>query len=421
MKKSYYFSIYHHNLLIDDNTLIVRKFIVLKNKQHQICAFTDFHNYVIPKKQLARSIHYNGGARFDFIIKFLNYVFWEKYHIESLDMISVSIVRDFLIYFGLCSLQNDTKKLTKATVEQCITATLDFINALIEDKNLQLNITKEDLYKTIFVRNKQGKMIKKKVPVFDVTYLSKPKDIFRDMPNKVFEIFLNHFMNEHPELLMLVTLSAFAGLRPSESCNVRREDSNLGPGIQFTFLEGELFKITIDLTETLNLRSDLLPVGGIKKHRTQYVPEIIKSAFYECYLHYMNYINEKKYEADYGPLSLNKQGKAITYDSYYGKFRNIVRNEIIPILLSDENPEVVYYGHLLLENNISPHIFRHWYSVQLVLNGYSIHELMHARGDSSPTSALVYLQNKGEIEKQYRLVNTEIFNYMNWLAEKEYK
>lgn len=135
----------------------------------------------------------------------------------------------------------------------------------------------------------------------------------------------------------------------------------------------------------------------------------------------MNYINGKKYEADYGPLSLNKQGKAITYDSYYGKFRNIVRNEIIPILLSDENPEVVYYGHLLLENNISPHIFRHWYSVQLVLNGYSIHELMHARGDSSPTSALVYLQNKGELEKQYRLVNTEIFNYMNWLAEKEYK
>ena len=104
---------------------------------------------------------------------------------------------------------------------------------------------------------------------------------------------------------------------------------------------------------------------------------------------------------------------------YYQRFRKIIREEMIPIFLKSDDPEVVFFGQLLQENNISPHIFRHWYTTQLVLSGVNeVSELMSARGDNSPESAWVYLQNKGEIAKQYGQVNNGVFDYMNWQAGK---
>ena len=75
-----------------------------------------------------------------------------------------------------------------------------------------------------------------------------------------------------------------------------------------------------------------------------------------------------------------------------------------------------------MENNLSPHVFRHWYTVQLVLSGIdNVGELMGARGDTSPESSLTYLQNKGDLEKQYRKVNNGMFNYLSWAAKKIHK
>jgi hypothetical protein len=43
---------------------------------------------------------------------------------------------------------------------------------------------------------------------------------------------------------------------------------------------------------------------------------------------------------------------------------------------------------------------------------------MYWRGDKSPESALVYLQNKGDLVKQYAKVNNEIFDYSMWKVSK---
>ena len=123
----------------------------------------------------------------------------------------------------------------------------------------------------------------------------------------------------------------------------------------------------------------------------------------------------RKYEAEYGALTINKQGKALTYDNYYIKFQNVIK-DVIPELLNSDDPEAVNYGHLLHEKNISPHIFRHWFSVKLTLFGEDVSGLMYWRGDKSPESSLTYLQNKGDLEKQYRKVNSEIFDYSLWKA-----
>ena len=87
-------------------------------------------------------------------------------------------------------------------------------------------------------------------------------------------------------------------------------------------------------------------------------------------------------------------------------------------MLASDDPQTVNYGHMLQENSISPHILRHWFSVRLTLYGEDVAGLMYWRGDKSPESALTYITNKSELEKQYKLVNNKAFDYMLWKASK---
>jgi integrase len=180
-------------------------------------------------------------------------------------------------------------------------------------------------------------------------------------------------------------------------------------------------KIAIDLTMERPLRSDNVIVGSIKKERIQHVPSLFIQPFMTCYRIYEDYMaTNKKREPDYLPFSVNRSGKAMTYDAYRKRFEKIVQ-EMIPIYLNTDDPELVIYGRILMERPISPHIFRHFYTVQLVLSGVSdVGELMSMRGDSSPESALTYLQNKGELEKQYSLVNNHTFDFLKFSAAAQH-
>lgn len=210
---------------------------------------------------------------------------------------------------------------------------------------------------------------------------------------------------------MLIASSAFAGIRPSEACNVRQEISPLGPGIYISTSNGNVREIKIDLKKEYVLRSDLINVGGIKKEREQKVYPRFINAFMQCYRIYKEYMTNLKFEKEYMPLNVNRNGKAMTYATYLQKFRNMIK-ELIPIMLNSDNEEVQEYAHILLEHNISPHIFRHWFSVRLTLYGESVATLMYWRGDKSPESAITYLQNKSELSKRFQKINDEAFALM---------
>lgn len=418
MQSTIRFSVYEHTFVIKDNLLISRKFIVLKDSDNHIVAWTDFHKYIRSgKNKYAKKITDDGNKRFYYVVKLLNYAFYNKYQIKKITDLTINIVKEFLNDYGIGMLPYDKQTRTESTVNVCIRTIIDFMELLYENKRGKCKFRPSDLYKTVEVRNKHGKIINKKIPAFEVLFINNNNEIFRDMPESVFSIFLNVIMKSHKDVLMLVALSAFAGLRPSESCNVRRNDSKLGAGIRFIIVDDEVEDIIIDLKKELNLRSDLMKVGSIKKERTQHVYPAFLKAFYECYQIYMDYIEGKKYEADYGALTMNKQGKAMTYYSYYGKFKEVIA-DVIPELLSSNDPEVINYAYLLQENNLGPHVFRHWFSVKLTLFGEDVAGLMNWRGDKNPQSALVYLQNKGDLIKQYSKVNNEIFDYNMWRSKK---
>ena len=90
----------------------------------------------------------------------------------------------------------------------------------------------------------------------------------------------------------------------------------------------------------------------------------------------------------------------MTYRTYYRRFKKAV-SEIIPLLLSDSDPELRVYAGILQEEGAAPHIWRHIFTQILVLSGLTEAQIMNARGDSSPVSALSYLHRKSELMKMY--------------------
>lgn len=414
----YRFGVYEHNLVVEGN-LVTKHLIVIKDGENNIVRWTNLHTYCKGDKYKAvRSITASDRTSCYFNTKLLNYVYFEKYHIKNIKELTPQMVINFFQDYGMCRLQEDTPDTSrnKETVERCINFILRFLSFLSKDEAYLKNVI-DELY---YTEDKWDKMTRKfrkaLVPKFTVYHKAKEKECFRDIVNGAFKIIFNEIRSNHKNLLMLFALGAFAGLRPSEACNVRREDSPLGPGITFKIYDGDVEDIFIHIEEDKVLRSDLKNVGKIKRYRTQKVYRQFIPEFLSCYQEYMDYIKGKKYEAKYAPLTVNRNGKAYTYESYIKDFRKITRN-CINTMLSSNNNETVNYGMLLQENNISPHILRHWFTVQLLLAGENEVGIQTWRGDKNIESALTYLQRKSEIEKEFGKVSDEMFDYMMWKAE----
>lgn len=418
----FHFAVYEHILVYDGDKKIKRQLIVLKDLYNNIIGWTDFHKFAQSPSTRIKSIYSDSGKRCYAIAMFLNYVYFDCYHISKLSELTPQMVCDFLNDYGLCRLpgDNETTIRNKTTVTVCIAAIMDFLSLVIK-KNPCFKMKVDDLYHYEKFFDKRTKREKsRRVPNFNIYFSDGNRQkMLRDLPEGAFRIIFSVIAENHRNILMLAALSAFGGLRPSEACNVRREDSPLGSGMRFQYTNGKVSDVIVDLREEKMLRSDLLDVGGIKKPREQHIYPKFLNQFVDCYTLYSNYIVGYPYEADYGALTNTRSGKAMTYKSYLNAFQKAVQDSI-PKMLACDDPKVQHYGFLLQEHSISPHIFRHWFSVCLMLDGATISELMSWRGDKSPESSLTYLQNKSELVKQYYNVSSQIVDYNLWRADKKF-
>ena len=426
MKNRVRFVSYLHKLVLDDGTTASFRFIALRLADNTL-RFTNFHKYI---SNGISDIHSDPAQATAYVVMFLNYAFFEA-GVKSLDELTPVVIKAFLNSYAQGTLESESnRKVTgrsKVTIKQVANFVRKFVENYADANKETSSINVNELFKKELRRNKRGQSYYATVPKFAVAVNgSKTSTVYRDMPNKAFNIIFKHIRLHHPELLMLVALSAFAGLRPSEACNVRRADSPLGAGMRWTYVNGKPIKCVIDLRHEYALRSDGVHVGGIKREREQVVPEMFIGALHDAYQEHLRNmdVHNIKCEAEFGPLSVNSRGMAITYASYYGKFREIINNELVPVFLADKDPAVVDFGRMLLERNLSPHVFRHWYTVQIVV-GYDlslkdIGELMLYRGDKNKDSCLTYIQNKGALRDQYTDVNNKNYEYNYWLAEKLY-
>ena len=104
-------------------------------------------------------------------------------------------------------------------------------------------------------------------------------------------------------------------------------------------------------------------------------------------------------------MFINSRGKAMRYQNYLDRFHELVEEHFRPELLKSSDPELSLYGQLLSTNTLGPHSLRHWYTVQLVLWGEGVAGIEYWRGDTNPQSALTYLRNKGDLNRELRMTN----------------
>ncbi|WP_429464687.1 hypothetical protein [Neobacillus sp. B4I6] len=259
-------------------------------------------------------------------------------------------------------------------------------------------------------------------PISISSYIEK-KPLLRDIPNKVFQILLR-MCAEHPkyqDIALAICFGAFCGLRASEICNVRQ---HLDGGVSYSKNGyGEFRYFSIDLENPKNMRSDWVYVGGIKKLRNQKVYPNFMRTFKQYYDRHLERLKKKKIEKGFYPMFVNEQGKAMTSKDFRDKFKKLVHVHLVEELRDSPDSELRSYAQLLETFELSTHSLRHYFSVQLVLNGEGLFELMEWRGDSSEESSWTYLRDKSELKKIYAEANKclidDILNRVHMKQEHE--
>ena len=413
-KTRYRYSVFEHTLVFDETRVYPRSFIVLKNQYNVIVHFTCFHNYVDAyEKGVCIPLASDAKAKMRYICAMLNYILIDHYEEFGAGHI-FSVTKDMLITFFqdyALAKQPDGGFRGRQSIEKCVSTVTSFFRKLYRKFGGYMSVSMSDLYTERIVFTKHGKMQKRLSPDFKVRGIATNKTIFRDIPTKVFQIIVHLAFRWMPEIAFAICLQAFAGLRPGEVCNVRQETSPLGSGLVVTLVDGVIRKVEIDLTAEYLLRSDGVSCGRIKKERRQRIYPAFLPAFTKAYEFHRNLLRDH-FEPKYCPMFVNSRGKAMTYHDYRNKFRGLIMDYVRPALMNHADPECRLYGQLLYEHTLGPHALRHWFSVQLVLMGEDVAGLQYWRGDGNPESALLYLQNKGDLMKELSETNNLLADFM---------
>lgn len=399
------YGVYTHTFYTSEGDAFERSFIVLKDESGLIKRFTRLHLYAkVYHSKTAIPLTSDPKKKLYHICSMLNYVLVDhgnRYGIRHVFNITKPMLTDYFNAYALEKKADDSHK-SAESIERCVCEITDFMAELSKSFRGYVKVTSNELYRQD-APVKTGKYGRKRyVPDFQIRGIFEPSRKFRDLPTKAVELLIPLAFRYAPDIAFAICIQAFAGLRAGEVMSIRREDSPLGAGITFTELSGTITEIKIDLSSNMVLRSDDMPAGHIKKYRMQKVYPPYRKAFCQAYEYHKRFLEGRPYEAAYGPMFINRSGKAMTYRSYHDKFDQLISYHLIPELLKASDPELRLYGQLLCENRLTPHALRHWFTVQLVLRGENIAGIQYWRGDKNPESAFVYLQNKGDLNKELR-------------------
>jgi len=421
-RKEYRYGLYSHKLITIRGEVYTRHFIVLKNRFGLIACFTQFHNYVsVYDAKVFAPLVSDAETKLRYVCVMLNYVLvghYNKFQIDHVFKIKREALECFFRDYAQERLSDGSHR-GKQSIEKCVHAVTMFFRKLRRKFGTAVLLSETDLVIEATVYNRHGKPRKQKRPAFQAKGFVSHKKVFRELPTKAFRVLLNLAFRYTPDIVFAICLQAFAGLRAGEVMNVRQEGSPLGNGLILTHFEGEVRKIEVDLTMEVPLRSDWVICGKIKKERKQCVyPPFIK-AFYTAYEHHKSFLAGQRFEIAYCPMFINSKGLAMTYDDYYRRFSALINNHLRPAMHESDDPECRIYGQLLHENTLGLHALRHWYSTQLVLCGEDIAQIQYWRGDTSPESALLYLQNKGDLVRELEAAGGFLSEMLLQHGEKE--
>lgn len=399
-----HFAIYELHCTIQER-FISHCYIVLKNTYGISIYFTKLEKYARTYNEI--KVPWTAKAtlldkrNLQYVCKALNYILIQhhkQYKVCSVHNITEEMIFDFLKDYAHSEKNNGGYR-SQQSIDTCTKAVLHFFANIALDCNVN-NISQTNLLK------KQEQRVSKKfnrtksifVPIFYEKANSKPaRKLLRDIPLAALDILIELSQIHTPEIAFAIIIQLSAGLRSGEVLNLHQNTKQKRSNILISYKGTTVTQIQLDLREELALRSDGKRVGGIKKKRMQDVYPSYIELFMQGKRFHDEYLKNKTYEKDYAPLFLGQNGCAMTYQTYLRTFHRLIHKHLYPAMLNSEDANLVSFGQALSTQTLSPHALRHSYTVNLVLAEVNIATLQSYRGDTSPESALWYLQNKGAI------------------------
>ena len=393
----------------DENGLISEHvFIVLENRKRHSMTITAYSRYLLVELRNRRLKTVELHAKF--IIMFLNYLFFDQY-----ENFKVKSILDLKIEYGELFLRDYASgkiggaEKTKSTVQ----ATEGILNRFyrhlfyeLKDKGFR-NIKKKDFetntymaqrsksrrissgtktkYKNLFkvvYPNKVPPLKVKSISVFAISELLRVCDIY------------------YPRLKLAVCLQAFAGLRIGEVCNVKLEN------IHYASSGNELTHFAIDLREKRRMRDDDVNVGEIKRRRLQPIYPGFLPIITKVFNEHMQLFRPQEHK--YGALFLNRDGEAMTSDSYGKIFINRLIMLLVERLSRMDDFRALSEMKILTTGKVSPHILRHFFTQYIARVATNPFEIALYRGDSSLDSAITYLSGSNLMDDRIKQIQKEM-------------
>lgn len=394
------YGVYTFRTATRDGTVYARSFIVIRNGYGVIVRFTRLQDYAGFKNY--KPITSKAEKKLYYVCGMLNYVLVDhgrRFGIRHVFGITAEMLQEYFDFYASAAKADGVYR-SRDSILKCIGAVTAFMANLVWKFGGHMKLSRQDLYRDEIAYDRNGRRYHRAVPLFQAVGMPVRRRIFRDIPYKVFEILIPMAFRYSRDIAFGLCLQAFAGLRAGEVLSVRQECSPLGKGITFTEIGGRVVKAVIDVEQEVLIRDDDVEVSMIKKERLQGVYPAFLKAFCKAYEIHKEYLSGCTFDRDYCPMFINRNGEAMTYESYRIRFHDLVNNHLRPYLIQSADPELRLYGQLLYENQLGTHALRHWFTVQLVLRGEDIGAIQYWRGDSSPDSAFEYLQNKGDLTRE---------------------
>ena len=394
------YGVYTFRTATRDGTVYARSFLVIRNGYGVIVRFTRLQDYAGFKNY--KPITSNAEKKLYYVCGMLNYVLVDhgrRFGIRHVFGITAEMLQEYFDFYASAAKADGVYR-SRDSILKCIGAVTAFMANLVWKFGGHMKLSRQDIYRDEIAYDRNGRRYHRAVPLFQAVGMPVRRRIFRDIPYKVFEILIPMAFRYSRDIAFGLCLQAFAGLRAGEVLSVRQECSPLGKGITFTEIGGRVVKAVIDVEQEVLIRDDDVEVSMIKKERLQGVYPAFLKAFCKAYEIHKEYLSGCTFDRDYCPMFINRNGEAMTYESYRIRFHDLVNNHLRPYLIQSADPELRLYGQLLYENQLGTHALRHWFTVQLVLRGEDIGAIQYWRGDSSPDSAFEYLQNKGDLTRE---------------------
>lgn len=232
---------------------------------------------------------------------------------------------------------------------------------------------------------KSEQISNKDSPVFEREHDAVPNELLMgNIPIGAMDIILeqSHIWNMH--IYFLILCQILTGLRSGEALNLSQEISPYGSSFKFTVVSGNITDIAIDLRYKHQMRADGKAVGGIKQPRIHHVYPDYVPVFLDGYSEHLTYLCAQKYDSAYMPLFPDRNGNAMTCESYRYAFRKLVKERVLPLAEKAADTDVKAFAAQLKTDTLTPNALREYYAADLARKGLDIGIIQTYCGDKVP-------------------------------------